>query len=555
MKNLYSFYAQHLHIHSCYEPGASMEGHIYHASKLGMKHIWFTDHDIRMGRKPTEVDSFDFESGLTELNSSESEYGFKVSDSVKGTVEHCSDNAYRGDGCMKMQVKSDGVEWSAVSATLFSHGKSHCVSLLSEVEISFAYKTDINAPENKRLIFDFKLSERPPELTCAHILYVLGSTVGLEEKHTLVIPIDSSSDWICRKFDLSSDAKRASGGLDNVFDTVTVRLESRNKEKATAYIDCFHKKVGLTAQQTHDRQKQLAAQIGNKYGVTPFVATEISRAGMHKNCFSTKIPLLDYVACNYDVSHHDACRHVLAHDGVFSLNHPFVGYKRKDLSELDINAEVDKIAQNFIDNACFGATLLEVGFPEGRYLPLECHLRLWDTLALHGCFLTGYGCSDSHSIASGWYSGNNFATWLGVRGGEPADEEHFVEAMRAGRAYTGNPVVIDGAVLLQTEKGVPMGGVCVVRSETVEKVNFYAEKMRSDWTLRWIVDGKKLKEIPLCDGAVSEEIILEVDSPIRFARAEIYSSDGTLLLLTNPVYFVRADLITLEIPLQRRYCI
>ncbi len=283
MKRKYSFYAQHLHIHSCYEPGASMEGHIYHANKLGMKYIWFTDHDIRMGRKQTEVDAFDFDTGLTELNPAGSEYGFKVSESERGAAEHCRENAYEGGGCMKMQVDSDGEDWSAVSATLFSHGKSHCVSLLSEVAISFAYKTDINEPENQRLIFDVKLSERPPELTCAHILYVIGSTEGLHEKHTLVIPIDSSSDWLSRQFDLSSDAEGVSGGVDNVFDTVTVRLEVRRQRSAVAYIDSFRKTVALSAQQTHDRQKIVAAKIGEKYGVTPFIATEVSAAGMHKN--------------------------------------------------------------------------------------------------------------------------------------------------------------------------------------------------------------------------------------------------------------------------------
>ena len=183
MKNEYAFYAQHMHIHSCYEPGASMEGHIYHAKNLGMKYIWFTDHDIRMGRKPNEVDGFDFDSGLSVLNASGGEYGFKCESAEYGSVEHCRDSSYSGEGCMKIQVISDGEDWRGVEATLFSSGKKHCVSLISDVAISFAYKTDFKDFENQRLIFDVKLSEMPPELTEAHILYVLG---GEDLRHSRV---------------------------------------------------------------------------------------------------------------------------------------------------------------------------------------------------------------------------------------------------------------------------------------------------------------------------------------------------------------------------------
>ena len=71
----YVFYPQHMHIHSIFEPSASMEGHIRHARDLGMKHIWFTDHDIRMGRKSWELDGFDFEEGLT-VTRGNATYGF-----------------------------------------------------------------------------------------------------------------------------------------------------------------------------------------------------------------------------------------------------------------------------------------------------------------------------------------------------------------------------------------------------------------------------------------------------------------------------------------------
>ena len=554
MKSIYDFYAQHLHLHSCYEPGASMEGHIYHAKNLGMKYIWFTDHDIRMGRKPHEVDGFDFDTGLSVRDLFDKEYGFKCENADYGSVEHCRDTAYEGSGCMKMQVASDGDDWCGVDATLFSHGKSHCVSLLSDVSVSFAYRMDIDDPENQRLIFDFKLSERPPELTCAHILYVLGSTDGLHEKHTLVIPIESSSDWLCRQFDLSKDAEGASGGIDNVFDTVTVRLEVRCKKSAVAFVDAFKKTVHLKAQETYDKQKCVAAQIGEKYGVTPFVATEVSAAGMHKNCFSTRIPILDYESKSYNVSNEEACRILLSEGCAFSLNHPFVRYKRRDCTGLDLDAEVNEIAQFFLNNACFGATLLDVGYPDGRHnVPLSCYTKLWDKLALGGYFLTGYGCSDSHSLKSGWYSGNNFATWLGVPSGEYPDEDKFIEAMKAGRAYTANPVVVTGNISFEAASGAPMGSVCVCDLERNETIRFGADKIKCRYTLRWIVNGRIQKETPICSDTASDEIEITTSLPIEFVRAELYDEKGKLLLLTNPIYFVREDLADIIITKERIY--
>ena len=76
----YKYFAQHMHMHSCYQPGASMEGHMYHATKLGMKYIWFTDHDIRMGRKKFQVDGFDFEKEALLIEEIGRSLGFKLLD-------------------------------------------------------------------------------------------------------------------------------------------------------------------------------------------------------------------------------------------------------------------------------------------------------------------------------------------------------------------------------------------------------------------------------------------------------------------------------------------
>ena len=35
-------------------------------------------------------------------------------------------------------------------------------------------------------------------------------------------------------------------------------------------------------------------KVGEKYGITPFVTTEITGAGQHKNCFTSSVPVLRY---------------------------------------------------------------------------------------------------------------------------------------------------------------------------------------------------------------------------------------------------------------------
>ena len=62
------YHPMQMHLHTCHQPGGSMEGHIYNAQKLGMQYIRFTDHDTRTGRKECPVTCFDFSKGELEYN-------------------------------------------------------------------------------------------------------------------------------------------------------------------------------------------------------------------------------------------------------------------------------------------------------------------------------------------------------------------------------------------------------------------------------------------------------------------------------------------------------
>jgi len=55
------------------------------------------------------------------------------------------------------------------------------------------------------------------------------------------------------------------------------------------------------------------------------------------------------------------------------------------------------------------------------------------------------------------------------------------------------------------------------------------------------------------DGNVRFEFEASNPLAVNFARVEMYNSDGRCILLTNPIYFVRTDKFSGEIPEERIY--
>lgn len=195
---------------------------------------------------------------------------------------------------------------------------------------------------------------------------------------------------------------------------------------------------------------------------------------------------------------------------------------------------------------------MEVGFPEGRYFPLKYHLKLWDTLGTHGLFLTGYGSSDNHSNQSGWYEGNNFATWLGVDTQKERPQEiDFIRAMKCGNAYTGNPKLISGDVILETEQGATFGQVVRTRSGSSIAVRFYCDQAKAGWRQKWIVNGDTMKENVISSDAFEDYYCVKASQPLGLVRVEVYDENGKCILLTNPIYINCVDLSEIKIPIER----
>ena len=553
--NDYTYHPMHMHLHAGHQPGASVESHMHNAAALGMHYIRITSHDIRMGPHPLPCKSFDFKKGsLVYEDYPGSWCGWSEQ---FGAPEVCFD----GSG-MILSACSQTDEHRLDGYGFKTSAKRHTVSLLSDITLTLGLSCETFG--DAHVIIDVTLSQRAPDHLHAHLRYVFGKTQPSDQPHTAELPLSLSPDGIYR-LELTKDVQRDGisavvGGADNAFDSIAVLLETENGGRASCRLTRFEIDTKYSYETVVAKQRKLAEEIGSRYNIKPFVTNEISAAGQHKNCYSTKVPVIDYAAHGYSVTQEQAIEHVKRYGGIFSYNHPFEKYKRSVITPQEHPKIIRRDAEEFIKTKVYGATLMEVGFAAGRdSFTLEEHLQLWDLISLGGVFITGYGDSDSHFSTRNWFDGNNFAAWVAA----PADipfpvgEEHFTDSMKAGRLYTGDPVFLKGAVKLCCG-GKPMGAIITAEKAKTFTVSFAADSVEKDSTIRIVVNGEEAhrfyaEEHSDKDGNVRFEF--EVSNPlaVNFARVEMYNSDGRCILLTNPIYFVRTDKFSGEIPEERIY--
>ncbi len=530
---IFMYYPVPMHMHSCWESEASMEGHFYHAEKLGIRHMYISDHDSRMGRKKLHIDSFDFSKRQFHIKEPSDDpvrpksHGFEV----KVMDENC-DVYFTDNDEICLGAKSVSDKWSTVCIKFSSSQKRHEFALLAGVMV----KLGMTVPEpddDIRVCVDVKLSRRPPAFEFAHILYVFGNCDGLENEYTVVKNLSNKHNEYL--LDLLADAEKIGGG-DNVLRNISFSVSVKNGKSAKLILRDLLITWKMQCEEARREQQKLADEIGKKYGVTPYVITEITEAGPHKNCFSTKVPIIDYYALDYKVTEEYAINHVLSHGGIFGLNHPFERFKnlialnpklKENKGEL-----IEKASEVFISNNAFGASLIEVGFVEGRgVFSLDDHLMLWDKLSEAGIFITGYGDSDNHSNITKWYDGNNFVSYIYA---DNPDEENFVDSMKGGNLYTGDPVYLKNAkISFKDEYGNVMGSV--VNTDKTVGVTLDVEGMAYDTKVVWVINGKCVKEENFT-GDYSEKLEIKSEKKVNFIRAELYVNDRCVML-TNPLYY------------------
>ena len=523
----------HMHLHTVHQTPASMEGHIYNARMLGMEYIRFTDHDTHTGISDKSISSFDFTRGVLEY---ENEAGVTCGWTP---LYECVPTVSCGKLTLTSQGERAGVQFCA-------NEKRHNRALLADVTLTLTLDHKLKA--GSRIVIDILLSMRPPEHKEAHFLYVLGETVSDTGELVGTKDLEPRPDGIYR-LELSRDIGERTelGGLDNAFRGVSVILDGEGEVSLSGIqIDSVYQYDELVR-----RQRTLADEIGKRYGVKPFVTTEISGAGQHKNCYSSHVPVLDYSKGR--ITSEQAVKHVLSHGGIFCYNHPFESskYKRKPFTREELDEIVEFESLHLAECRVFGASVIEIGFPMGRGLfTIGDYLRLWDNLSLAGVFITADGDSDSHTNAKLWLDRNNFATWIGIEEDLrfPIGEEVFNASLKKGNAYTGDPVFLRGEVSF-TCLGAPMGSVIEAYGKEYP-LSLSLSGIVGKYTVRIIENGHPVLKKE-CEGDCNITYTARPSGRAGFVRAEAYNESGRCILLTNPIYFVSPD-FDMEIPEERK---
>ena len=545
------YYPMAMHIHTCHQPGGSMEGHMYNAKKLGMQYIHFTDHDGRLGRKANEFSSFDFSLGAIEYsepNVNKSMVGFE-------SVGECEISSEVGK--ITARALGNGAEYTESGITLKSAGKRHTSSLLSDISIKLNLDFDIVG--DAEFCIDITLSQRPPEYKMAHVKYVFSEPCEYSEL-THYVKLEKASDGIYT-LNLSRDCEGCEeiGGLDNALSGISFLFKARNGARASLEISKLEIERIYDPQLVLDKQRILADKIGQKYGIKPFVTYEISHAGQHKNVYSSFVPIINYEQLGYSVTEEEAVLHVKKYGGVFGYNHPFENGKFNSVDgDRDvINSIVLDEAKRLSDLNVYGASVMEVGFFDGRGKFLRSdYFKLWDLLTLDGIFITGCGDSDSHYNSLGWFDGQNCCSYVAAPKELPfpVSEEVFNESLKAGRVYFGDPVYINFPIDFYSGKTL-MGGILTAKSEEDKKtLSFRADGVEKGYAIDVIINGEKTQRITVNSDADSNfDFELSAPLPVNFARIEIFNKDERCILMTNPIYLVREDLFKKEIPSNRLY--
>ena len=552
----YQYHPMHMHIHSCFQPGASMAVQMHNAAALGMRYIWFTDHDTRTGVKQRPVNGFSFDTPeLSKTRDGKPDHGFEQAHFEKEAALTWS--VKTENKTLTLQAEADsGEQWQSAGISFFSSARRHTAALLMGITLWLKLQVSEMNPDC-RLILDVRLSQRPPECKPAHMYYVLGDAEGLAQPDIQILPLTIKDGTVVLPLSADVSNEDSIGGLDNVFDTLIVTLQVRKSAKMQVMLEDFQIRVEKFFEQAHQAQKEVAALVGKRYGVTPFVSFEIS-AVEHKNCFSTHVPTIDYREYDYRITEEQAGQYVLRHGGIFAINHPLAlnVLKRKVFTPQEQLNVIDKMAAELLKCRAYGASLMEVGYPMGRNnFSLEQYLLLWDKLTLEGLFLCGYGCSDSHRNNDGWFDGNNFATWLGVDAGlqHPIAEAAFVQAMKQGNAYMGDPVKLKGSVSFATAQGHPQGSVFDRKETDVLELCFHAENTQPGWSFRLIENGQEIFRQTVSENSFDHNSLLRAGTEkVCFQRAMLYDENGRCVLLTNPVCIADMDALLYPVPQERR---
>jgi hypothetical protein len=225
-----------------------------HAAALGIKHIWTTEHDTRMGKKKKAIPLFYFpKKALYITLPNGAQVGFKEENGNNGY--YAFEDTEKG-----VSLRVGAKENERESLYFYSQGKAHSDALFSRLTVEM--NADMVAPfeKNGRSMVEFILSAQPPTYTQAKLCYVLGEMPKEEENvQYLPMPVPQNGTY---RFPLCIDASEKIGGVDNALCNIRLVVENG----AEILFHTFSFKRELEFEQVRQEQIKLAQQLSKKWG-------------------------------------------------------------------------------------------------------------------------------------------------------------------------------------------------------------------------------------------------------------------------------------------------
>lgn len=537
-----------MHVHGSLSEGkGTMWGQTARAEANGLDVLWWTDHDNRISYWNMDGASrFGWEQGLTgEAPDSGAELEWKPDtyELEDQSQEVMQGDAFEGNRWLRLQGRAPaGSDWK-ILALRYETGKGlHHRSLLSDVWTRIAVRPPPDLYANKKVLLALRLELStnldgdPMTLT-----WLAGApTPPSTQWHAWrALPQLTPGEWNLVELPITDQAIESFPfGDDNAFRRFFIAVAARDGATVEAGFDGFEIQVrGLRGQPLLDRQREV---VTTRYSQNTgqLVGMELTPGGHHINAFGSSVPIIDYDT--YDFGHHPeaAIQHVHAHGGLASYNHIFGAGGGAGLSPAEQQELIDKKAQALLEHDAYGADILEVGY-QHRRLPIEGHLAVWDALSMKPIFLTGNGVSDDHHATRYEEMVNNMVTWLWV---EAPSETRFLGALRAGRAFFGDPLLVDPGVSmdLATPEGWKMGQV-VLTDRDRHTVSARITGLRDGYRVKAIVNGRVARSWNVQGSVFEGTGKMPTAKPVNFLRLEVWTGDDRPVLFSNPIWFLRQE--------------
>jgi hypothetical protein len=569
------------------EKFGSMEFHSEKAEALGVDVIWWTEHDWRMSNW-RHMKRYDFEA--TVWNQEKYRWEEPDEDGYPQALRHWTRNtpwkdflqtevsdtlAYEGTQSLRLTTAGDpgNPQFDSEYLSQTAEQLQNKYSLAKRLRVRFAVFPEDLDPVDARFVVQTELSDHPG--TTNILRYVLGSMSG-EGVHSIPLAY-TPGVWNEYELDVTADAIShfSLGGIDtlraedNSLGILSIGVETRDGTPATVFFDDYHMDPDplIVDDVLMDKARAIGAYYETIYSnVTQFVGYEISRfkAQPHLNGYAPNIAPIDYTGHNWPDTLYYAIDQIHEQGGAVSLNHFFGPQDPQEPEPPEQHAaRLLFTKQVLIDAWALGVDILEVGYRWRGGMSLWEHIDLWDVLNANAIFLTGNGITDSHGrgwrhifgwepAAPGDTTTNNFTSWLYT---EALSEAGFVESMRRGRMYFGDPYRYSGMVDLKTLDGFRMGQV-VLTDRPEHDVAIEVTGFPPDGKVRLVqveiqestqpgppyyTDPVFLRDEflvgTIAPGTFTDTVSVDTSIP-SFVRIETYDGNSDEMVFSNPLYFV-----------------